>query len=171
MDWDHLTQLEPQFNPDESVRWRDHASFHRGVPEACCRQRASIPSSSLVLNGRVPTAGKDAGSTLSCHDEKMRPWRDHAPRNGGSCVSGATLLLLHEAGSNRRGRIVFAVETLSNRSGHFYRPRLAPVRYAPQDSRTTSRGVSARLRAGRVGSAIRSSMARKAISAISRQGW
>ena len=45
-----------------------------------------------------------------------------------------------------------------------------PLRYAPQDSRTTSRGVSAKLRAGRVGSAMRSSMARKAITAMSRQG-
>ena len=43
-------------------------------------------------------------------------------------------------------------------------------RYAPQDSRTTRRGASVKLRAGKVGSAIRSSMARKAITAMSRLG-
>jgi len=43
-------------------------------------------------------------------------------------------------------------------------------RYAPHDSRTTSCGVTNIVRAGRVGSVIRSSMARKAVIAMSRAG-
>ena len=44
-------------------------------------------------------------------------------------------------------------------------------RYAPQDSRTTSRGGRLMRLVGRVGSARRSNIVRKAITAMSGQGW
>lgn len=43
-------------------------------------------------------------------------------------------------------------------------------RYAPQDSRTTKFGLSKKFRAGSVGSLMRSSIARKAVNAMSRHG-
>jgi hypothetical protein len=74
----------------------------------------------------------------------------------------------------RSGRAdVFSVSAIHKRSSQGYDGVALPRafgRYAPQDSRTTRRGVSAKLRGGRVGSAMRSNMARKAITAMSRLG-